>query len=75
MGCEIGGESGLDVARVKPKPWLGGIRPVRQATGTHPYGQRRPPTSGWGRGGGRLEVILLTGGRRPKGLDCIGRDA
>ena len=34
---------------------------VYEATGTHPFSQRRPPTSGEG-GGGRLGVRFIPGG-------------
>ena len=57
----------MNIARGKPKPWLGGSLPVRNAVGSRPSGNRWPPTSG-----GRLEVCLLPGGRRTPGY-YVGR--
>ena len=58
----------MDVARVKPKPCPGGEPLVHHATGTHPSSQQRPPTFG-----GRLEIGVFPGGRRPPGPDNLGR--
>ena len=62
---------GMDLVRVIPYRFGQGQPPVHTA-----WFQRRRPTAvtkfrtGWG---GRLEVCLLPGGRRPPGLDDIGR--
>ena len=79
MKCRMGGGGGglnmvlgvVDVARVNPNQSIQGApypTPLRSATGSHPTGQRRSPTSGV-----RLEVRLTPGRRRPPVPDYIGR--
>ena len=58
----------MDVARAKPKAWLGGSQPERKVPTTWDASLRAATTANFE---GRLEICPLPG--RPPGTDYIGR--